>query len=306
VKWLEVSVAVENEVAEAVAGVLSRDAYHGVVLEAGPDGWSEGPVVVRAYLPVDDELPARRRRIKEALWHLGRIQPVPEPAFRPIAEADWAEAWKERIPILHVGQRIVICPSWREHVARAGELVIQLDPGQAFGTGLHPTTQMCLMALERLLHPGARVLDLGTGSGILAIAAAKLGADRVLAVDHDGVAVEAARANVVVNGVEGCVSVRLGSLSEVSGCYDLVVVNILAAVILELIREGLPARVSPDGILVLAGILVSQEAEVIEALKQGELALEERWQMDDWVCLAATSHAAAAGIACSGRQCGRV
>lgn len=286
-EWLEVSVTVENEAAEAVAEVLSRYAHRGVVIEAGPEGWNTGPVIVRAYLPADDQLQVNKRRIEEALWHLGQIRPVSAPTFCSVAEADWAEAWKERLNILHVGRHIVIRPSWRDYVPAPGDLVIQLDPGMAFGTGLHPTTQMCLVALEELICPGAEVLDLGTGSGILAIAAARLGAGHVLAVDNDPIAVDAARDNVMNNGVQGTVSVMCGSLTEASGSYDLVVVNILARVIVEMVQEGLATRVRSGGGLIAAGILANQEPEVVAALKRGDFTLVERQQRDDWVCLVA-------------------
>lgn len=285
-KWLEVSVTVESEIAEAVAEVLSRYAHRGVVIEAGPEGWSSGPVVVRAYLPADDQLPANKRRVEEALWHLGQIQPIPAPTFRPIAEEDWAEAWKKQLKILRVGQHIVIQPSWLDYSPASADIVIQLDPGMAFGTGLHPTTQMCLAALEELIWPGANVLDLGSGSGILAIAAAKLGAGRVLAVDNDPRAVQVARGNVIANGVQEIVSVERGSLPDVSGSYDLVLVNILARVIVKMVREGLATRIRPGGVLIAAGIIVDQEPKVIAAFEQ-VLALVGRQQRDDWVSLVA-------------------
>jgi len=286
-QWLEVSVTVENEVAESAAEVLSRYAHRGIVIEAGPDGWNAGPVVVRAYLPADDQLQANKRRIEEALWHLGQIQPIPAPTFRSVAEEDWAEAWKEQLDVLRIGQHIVIRPSWRDYSPRPGDVVIQLDPGMAFGTGLHPTTQMCLVALEEALPPGTEVLDLGTGSGILAIAAARLGAGRVVAVDNDPVAAKTARENVIANEVQEAVSVICGSLEDVSGSYDLVVVNILAGVIVEMVQEGLAKRVCSGGVLIVAGILADQEREVVTALEQGGLVLVERRQTDDWVCLVA-------------------
>ena len=283
--WVEVSVTVENEVAEAVAEVFSRYAYRGVVIEAGPEGWHAGPVVVKAYLPADDQLRTKRRRIEEALWHLGQIRPIPRPAFRPLRDEDWAEAWKEGLDVLHIGRRFVIQPSWRDYRPAPEELVIRLDPGQAFGTGLHPTTQLCVVALEKLMWPGGEVLDLGTGSGILAIAAAKLGAAHVLAVDTDSVAVRSARANLIANGVDSIADVVRGSLTEASGSYDLIVVNILAQVILEMVQQGLGKRVCPGGFLVLSGVLADQAPEVAMALKQEGLGLVERWQIDDWVCL---------------------
>jgi ribosomal protein L11 methyltransferase len=286
-EWLEVSVTAENEAAEAVAEVLSRYAYRGVIIEAGPEGWNVGPVVVRAYLPADEQLRANKRRVDEALGHLNQISPVSPPLFRSVVEEDWAEAWKQRLTVLHVGQHIVIRPSWLDHTPASEDVVIRLDPGMAFGTGLHPTTQMCLGALEEMVRAGVRMLDIGTGSGILAIAAVKLGAAHVLAVDNDPVAVKVAKGNVVANGVQDSVKVMQGSLAGVSDGYDLVVVNIVAKVIVDMMREGLAKQLCPGGILVAAGIIADQAPEVVEALEQNGLALIEQRQTDDWICLIA-------------------
>jgi ribosomal protein L11 methyltransferase len=286
-EWLEVSVEVDHETAEAVAEVLSRYAHRGVVIEGGPDGWQTGPVMVRGYLPADDELWSQKKRIEEGLWHLGQIRPIPDPSFRPVAEQDWAETWKKRLEVLRIGERLVIRPSWLDYDAKPADVVVQLDPGMAFGTGLHPTTQLCLCALERFVQPGMQVLDLGTGSGILAVAAVKLGAGRVLALDSDQQAVKVARANVVDNDVAGRVSVRRGSLADVSGTFDLVVVNILARVIVEMVEEGLSERLRPDGILVTAGIIAETADSVAMAFERGNFRLVERRQRGDWVSLLA-------------------
>jgi ribosomal protein L11 methyltransferase len=286
-EWLEVSVTAENEAAEAVAEVLSRYAYRGVIIEAGPEGWNVGPVVVRAYLPVDEQLRVNKRRVEEALGHLNQISPVSPPLFRSVAEEDWAESWKQRLTVLHIGQRIIIRPSWLDYTPVSEDVVIRLDPGMAFGTGLHPTTQMCLVALEEAVRPGMRVLDIGTGSGILAIAAVKLGAAHVLAVDNDPVAVKVAKGNVVANGVQDSVKVMQGSLAGVSDSYDLVVVNILAKIIVDMMREGLAKQLCPGGEFVAAGIIADQAPEVVEALEQNGLALIEQRQTGDWVCLIA-------------------
>jgi ribosomal protein L11 methyltransferase len=286
-EWLEVSVEVDCETAEAVAEVLSRYAHRGVVIEGGPEGWQTGPVTVRGYLPADDDLWSQKKRIEEGLWHLGQIRPIPDPSFRSVAEQDWAEAWKRRLEVLRVGERLVIRPSWLDYDAKPGDVVIQLDPGMAFGTGLHPTTQLCMCVLEEFVQPGMKVLDLGTGSGILAVAAAKLGARRVLALDKDQQAAKVARANVVDNVVDECVGVRQGSLSDVSGTFDLVVVNILARVIVEMVEEGLSERLQPDGVLVTAGIIADKTVDVVTAFERNDLELIERRQRGDWVSLLA-------------------
>jgi len=276
---------VDNEAAEAAAEVLSRYAHRGVVIEAGPDGGSAGTVTVRAYLPADERAQANRHHIEEALWHLGQIWPIPAPIFHSIAEDDWTEAWKKQLRVLHVGQHIVIRPSWLDYTPMPDDIVIQLDPGMAFGTGLHPTTQLCLEALEMLVQPGMDVLDVGTGSGILAIAAARLGARDVIAVDSDPTAVKTARENVVVNGAQEIVSVLDGSLDDIVGDYDAIAINILAQVIVETVQHGLSARVRPGGKIIAAGILIDQESDVAAAMDQQGLTLIERRQRDDWVCL---------------------
>ena len=286
--WLEVSVETTGEGAEAVAEVLSRFAPRGVALEAGPEGFGTGIITVRAYLPADAELPQTRRRVEEALWHMAQILPLPAPVFRLVAETDWAEAWKQHLTVLHVGRRLIIRPSWLLYTPSGEEVVVELDPGMAFGTGTHPTTQMCLLALEDTVHPGARVLDLGTGSGILAIAAAKLGAGRVLALDTDPQAVTVARENVHRNGVADRVRVARGSLAQAIGKFDVVVVNILARVLVEMAEGGLARRLAPEGHLIAAGLLVGQEEEVRDAFERAGLTVIGRRQMDDWVALEAT------------------
>jgi ribosomal protein L11 methyltransferase len=284
-EWTEVSVQVEAETAEAVAEVLSRFVRNGVVIEAGPDGATTGPVSVRAYVPQDDRAVGVQRSIREALWHLGQIRPIPEPVFAQIPETDWTLAWREKLHTMHIGQRIVVRPSWRAYEPAPGEVVITLDPGQAFGTGAHPTTQLCLQALEDLVWPGCSVLDLGTGSGILAIAAAKLGAASVVGVDTDPVAVEAAGANVSANLAAPAVTVARGSLAQVAGTYDVVVVNILLGAILTLLQDGLASHANPGGHVVLAGILVDQADVVVDAATSVGLIPAGHRASGDWVGL---------------------
>jgi len=302
-EWLEIAVNCEPEHAEAVADVLARYAPSGVAIQQnaldlkgepwGPDGPLEPVAAVRAYLPVDLEVEEKRRQVEEALWHLRQIAPIPEPRFSRVAEADWADAWKEHFHVTRIGKRFVIRPTWREYSPQPDDVVIELDPGMAFGTGLHPTTQMCLIALEEHLRPGDHVLDLGTGSGILTIAAAKLGAATCFATDIDPVAVESARANVTANQVQDQVRVEQGSLVEalnfkcqnLKAGFDFALVNILAKIIIELCGRGLGDALKPGGLAALAGLIDTQEADVREALGRAGFVVIERTQEKDWVGL---------------------
>jgi len=302
-QWLEVTLTVNGEAAEAVADVLTRFAPEGVAIEAtrldlSPDGDQARPagdLLVRAYLPADDGLEARRAELEQALWHLGQILPLPAPAYRPVAERDWAESWKANFQPISLGRRLMVIPAWLDPALDPGDIAIRLDPGMAFGTGTHPTTQLCLEAIERHLRPGQRLLDLGTGSGILAIAAAKLGAGAVLALDIDDEAVRVAGENTRANGVGEQVRVAAGSLAEVlAGKFGpewqaspLVVANILARVIVKLMGEGLEETVAPGGLLVVSGILDSQAYEVIAALKAAGLTIAAQEHNEEWVALIA-------------------
>ncbi len=297
--WLEVALVADGEAAEAAADLLQHYAYQGVVIEAaGPnlDAWPEDlpsllraqPLTVRAYLPLDERTEESRAHIEEGLWHLSQLYPMPQPTYRLVEEEDWADAWKAHYHPIRVGRRILIIPRWREVKPEPGDVVISMDPGMAFGTGTHPSTQLCLAALEDYLPAGARVLDLGCGSGILAIAAAKLGAPGVLALDIDPVAVRATQENAVHNGVANRVAVEPGSLESVLGSarrFDLVLVNILAKIIIAFCEQGLGATVRPGGVLVGAGVIEEQAGEVRAALGQAGLPVVETRQIEDWVAL---------------------
>ena len=355
--WLEVSLVVDGEMAEAVADVLSRYITGGVAIEStgvtadaeDEGGHAVGPLRVCGYLPVDEQLEAARRRLEEALWHLGQIRSLPEAQFRPIQEQDWAEAWKQHYKPVAIGERLLIVPAWLD-VHQPGRIPVKIDPGMAFGTGTHPTTQLCLEILDRILrssfvpsslHPseqalragpqdmaqndkqishskersdeesnpsqeeilrfsfvsqgGAQndiaVIDVGCGSGILSIAALKLGAVHALAVDIDPEAVEAARQNAELNHALERIEIGQGSVGEIlSGQFTvcqarLVVANILAPVLVRLFGAGLGELVAPSGWLILSGILADQAGEVLAAAEQHGFGSEMQRQSGDWVAL---------------------
>lgn len=220
--WLELSVTVDTEAVESVAELLARYGYNsGVVVEPTWTPGTEGPefhyepeqpVTLRTYLPLDAQTEEIRQQIEQALWHLGHLRPISQLQTRTLAEQDWANAWKEHYHVQRIGERVVIMPSWLEYTAQPNDVLLHLDPGMAFGTGLHATTRLCLCLLEHYVQPGIQMLDLGTGSGILAIAAAKLGATSVLALDNDPIAVLIARDNVARNQVHTIIRVEQGSL----------------------------------------------------------------------------------------------
>ncbi len=302
--WLEVSVVTDGEGAEAVAEALRPFAHNdGVVLEQRGDESNPNPdaletaVSVKIYIPEEEDSPAVRRRIREIIYHLGRLYPLPEPQFCQLKEEDWANAWKENYHPFRVGNRIWIQPSWIElgvpdtAVANGwqpDDIVLVLDPGMAFGTGSHPTTQMCLLALEELVQPGMRLLDVGTGSGILAIAAAKLGAGKLLGVDTDAQAVKTAVVNAAQNNVSQ-IQIRQGALDSVTKQgWDIVVVNILARVIIPLLETGhLLEYVAADGYLILSGIIAEQAGAVETAVTSAGGQIVKNLTMGDWIAFVA-------------------
>jgi ribosomal protein L11 methyltransferase len=315
---LEISVEVDPEAAEAVSELFNR--YNGggyaddseageaggggAVIEAtGFDDFErpiagEYRVVVRTYIKPGPRGETIRRQIEEGLWFLSRIYPIPEPTLRTVRQQDWADAWKQFYHPMRIGRRILLKPTWEHVEAQPDDLVIELDPGMAFGTGMHPSTRLCIAALEDFMQPGDRVLDVGTGSGILALVALKLGASEVLATDIDTLAVRVAHENLALNGVEvgapgmgSRITVQSGSVPEgLPGHFQIVVSNILPEVLAGLLdgtygNTPLAEPLAPGGLMILSGIIEERSFIVLEAAERHHLTLVDRKQETDWLAL---------------------
>ena len=296
-QWLELAVECDTEAVEPVTELFARFGYNeGVVIEEPYTQDADGdnlavdptrPVTVRTFVSVADMPVGRVDEIRTALWHLGRMRYIGDLGVTERREEDWANAWKEHYHVHQIGQRVVVRAPWHEYEPEPDQVVVVLDPGMAFGTGLHPSSRLCMLGLEEELHPGGRVLDVGTGSGILAIAAAKLGAGRVDAVDIEPVAVRSAKENAERNGVADQLSIAEGSVGDggpVSGSYDLVLANIIARILIDLVVP-LAASVNSGGGLVLSGVVESREPAVRRAFDGAGLVFERRAQIEDWVSL---------------------
>ncbi len=310
--WLEVSLTVNGELAEAVADVLARFAPNGVMTEQSvkylndeDEGTPSGDITVRAYLTADETLDETRQKLEESLYYLGMIQPLPTPTFTPIADQNWMEAWKVRYQPIPIGKKQIIVPVWMESPDPA-RISIKIDPGMAFGTGTHPTTQLCLELLEVLtlddrsqtegkpssVHGPSSVIDIGCGSGILSVAALKLGAEIALGVDIDEASVKNSRENADNNDIPAeKFLIGLGSVTEVKdgkfafSSAPLVLANILAPVLIRLFDAGMADLITPGGAIILSGILDHQADGVVAAGEKHGLTFVEKRQINDWVAL---------------------
>ncbi|MNK71071.1 Ribosomal protein L11 methyltransferase [compost metagenome] len=285
--YLELAITVPAEAAEAVAWSLTERGVPGVVVsERSPEDPLSETSTLKAYFP---EVAPPDMELLEAGIREG-LSPFPGAEYqvetRTLPEENWATSWQKYWHVQRIGEHVIVRPSWEEYEAQPGDLVITLDPKQAFGTGTHATTRLCMRAIERKMSvtPAETVYDVGAGTGILAILAAMMGAKHVTAVDNDPVAVAAAEENATINEV--AVTNRVGSADDLKGQADLVVANILAEVIIELAPE-LWRITRPGGRLVTSGIISRKADDVAQALAAQGFNLLERESEGDWVLVEA-------------------
>ena len=295
--WIEISLQVSSEQAEAVAEILGRFTQEGVVIEQMAEENNLSPtlilqksVKVFGYLFADETVEKQKLRLEESLWHLSQIQQLPAPTYRKIHDQNWMTAWKKQYHPLKVGKKLAILPAWAEN-AFSTRIPIRINPGMAFGTGTHPTTQLSLEMMENKVQPGQDIFDIGCGSGILSAAAIKLGAGRVYGVDISAEAIASSAENAELNQVREKIELYQGSVSEIiGGCFrilqaPLVIANILTPIILRLFDDGLADLVESGGFLILSGILSPQTSEVFSKAESFGLQLVEQIEIDDWVTL---------------------
>ncbi|HYI67047.1 MAG TPA: 50S ribosomal protein L11 methyltransferase [Candidatus Limnocylindrales bacterium] len=295
-RWLELSVEADAEAIEAISEILGRvaagTAVHPTRLLRDPDDElaaradPAAPFVVTAHVADDPRSAATVESTERALWHLQAfgLRPIGTLRVRSVDDTDWTETWKEHYVAQRIG-RVVVVPSWADEQIGTDEVAITLDPGMAFGTGLHPTTRGCLQLLQELKPMPPSVLDVGCGSGILALAALRLGAGRAVGIDTEPLAVTAARENAARNGLAERFEVREGTLpANPDERHGLVLANLVAAVLVDL-APRLAAHLAPGGTLVAGGIIEPRASEVGDALRAARLAVRERRDDGEWVSL---------------------
>lgn len=286
-RWLEITIEATTSSADAAAEILMSEGCGGTAYSLPDRPDSDDCVDVTGYLPVNDGMEPVLGRVKDRTARLPE-QGLPlrsdQIRVRWVQDDDWASAWRKYFKPLRVG-RVVIKPSWEDFSPEPGDVVVELDPGMAFGTGMHESTRLCLLALQEHVRGGIVVLDVGTGSGILAIAAAMLGASKVYAIDNDPVAVEAASKNAARTGLKNTISVSLAdSPAAIGTAADVTVANIIPNVIIPMAR-ALCSATKPGGMVITSGIVTERSSEVIEALESAGLVTVGVRTEGDWVAL---------------------
>lgn len=311
-KWLEVLIKTKAENEDIVSDILYSAGASGLAIEdpldivefqKGEKDWDfidasllqnnmEG-IIIKAYFAETDDLPEKIKFIKHGI-EIGpaiiKEEPFGEVIINQVDDSDWAENWKKYYKPKRIGERIVIKPSWEHYEEQPRDLIVELDPGMAFGTGTHETTIMCTEALEAFVKPSSIVFDVGCGSGILSIVAAKLGASKVTAIDFDELCVRVTKENAEINNVSHLIDVKGGNLLDViKGKADIVVANIVAEVIVILTKD-LEEFLEPNGIFITSGIIIEKIPMVEAALTQNNFSIIEIKKMNSWACIVASKN----------------
>ncbi|WP_338470302.1 50S ribosomal protein L11 methyltransferase [Niallia sp. XMNu-256] len=304
-KWSEISIHTTNEAVEPISNILHEAGASGVVIEdpfelvkeredqfgeiyqLNPKDYPDEGVIVKAYLPVTSFLSETVDAIKEAINNLILFNidiGINSVTLSEVNEEEWATAWKKYYHPVKISERFTVVPTWEEYTPKGrDELIIELDPGMAFGTGTHPTTVMSIQALERIVKKDDMVIDVGTGSGVLSIAAAMLGAKKVTALDLDEVAVQSAKSNIKLNKVHSVVNIFQNNLLEgIEESVDVIVANILAEVIVRFTDDAAKC-LKQDGYFITAGIIQQKKDEVKESLEAAGFDIVDTLQIEDWV-----------------------
>ncbi|MCD5415271.1 MAG: 50S ribosomal protein L11 methyltransferase [Clostridiales bacterium] len=308
-EWVEVAVKTTYEAKEAVANILYDAGVNGIVIEDSIDfrfldnedsSWDYvddsllekdfDDIIIKAYLPTTVDVLEKIELIRQLVASLplyninigcGKINTI------NISEEEWSESWKKHFKPTKVGENIVIKPTWEDYTPKNSELIIELDPGMAFGTGTHETTIMCIKELEKTVLSGSIVLDIGCGSGILSIVSARLGASKVQAVDLDEVAVRVASKNVEMNKLENLIVVKHGNLMDVvEGKADIIVANIVADIVMKLSGK-ISGFLNPDGVFIASGIIQKRVSDVIKTFERNDLTIVKTEKMGEWITIVA-------------------
>ena len=305
-KWIEVKVVFDAEdsrlSAELIADLFFEFDLTGVVEEdpalEPTEGWAEDSMerpkhqAVLGYFPKDSQAKKRCRELGKKLSLLKKnLALLYRISYKELDEEDWSEAWKAFFEPLKIGKKIVVKPTWCHFTAESDDIVLQLDPGMAFGAGTHPTTALCIRLIEDYLKPGDSFLDLGTGSGILMIAAAKLGAGFACGVDKDSIATNVAASNLKLNGLDSnnAIVYTGNLLTGITDIYDFIAANIFTHVILELLDE-IPRALKKDGIFICSGMYEENNKLVVARLKNMGFEILAIRVQEEWAAIASRFH----------------
>ena len=298
-QWVEVAVALEQHLQDPLANFFIELGTEGVLLDeeiinpltGKVDPGREGLKLMKAYLTNNEDTRHKIESLDRYLKSLAAVHSLkdtPQMTLTIIHEEDWHKKWQRFFTTTRIGRHIIVKPSWELFLPEEGDIVIEMDPGMAFGTGTHATTRMCLEVIEKLIHAGTpainSMLDVGIGSGILSIAAAKLGVPKTVGIDVDPIALGYAQKNIDKNNVPDQVAVRHVSLEKLEGTFDLVVANILSDILLKL-RKDLCNHLADNGILILSGIMDENKLKIERKFTSRKLALVTSYSHTDWICM---------------------